>query len=272
MKSLLSEGVPWAASLLLSLRPWFGIGFLLIVFGQLLFQPMVRTMSRWVDRRAARSVVASAPAPRHASARLTPSLVRRVPLLNLLGMTYGDMSISVWRLKLVIKRMELRPSQSFFARAAILAIVPSAHVRQLDDSVDRPESKVTVERLSIKIRVNSLAAQEERDCGDAPRGLAHAACRLLPRPTLMVRLGGVSIDIEKAYLAPEPPPQLRVPARGRHPTLPAALPPANGAGNLPTFFQDDLLQTVRDEEAGEADCVTSLMERWGECIGAIRGS
>ena len=72
-------------------------------------------------------------------------------------MTYGDMKLSALGLKLTIKDIELLPSKSNILWSFIISIFPSANVERVENYIDYPESKISVRKLSIKIRVSSLA-------------------------------------------------------------------------------------------------------------------
>jgi len=270
VKSFLLEGIRWIVlkvpvSIISShILRQFLVGvivrwFLVFAFAYFLFHPVLRAVSRR-------------------------------PLLNYLGMEYGDIKISPSRLKLTIKDMELLPSRCSFLQSLILSILPSANVHKVDNCIDYPESKITVQKLTIKIRVGSLAGPShdgdpctntsshphERIFG-AVDGSLHShdtdeetklkwglrmMYHLIPRPIVVVKLSDVSIEIEKVYLAPEPPSQFCTTSQINNLQLPAALPLSQTGENLPTFDQDYFLNIIKSDEVVEAEKVTLFVERW----------
>ena len=74
-------------------------------------------------------------------------------------MEYKDIKLSPSRIKLTISDMTLLPSRSSTLQLIILAIFPSANV-QIHNGIninDYPESKITISKLSIKIRITSTS-------------------------------------------------------------------------------------------------------------------
>ena len=222
----------------------------------------------------------------------------RGPLLTYLGMEYGDIKLSPSRLKLTITDLELLPSRSSLIQSIFLSIFPSANVQRGNNVniEDYPESKLTVSKLTIKIRVGSLAdpcttnsTNPHENVSDHDNKVYHgnlhtddeetkrqwglkSIYHLIPRPIIIIKLKDVSIEVEKAYLAPEPPSQLRAISSLNKQQLPLALPPPqgdNGEDNnnhLPTFAQDYFLNAIENEDVVEADKVTFFIERWSKCI------
>lgn len=210
-------------------------------------------------------------------------------------MEYGDIKLSPSRLKLSITDLELLPSRSSLIQSIFLSIFPSANVQRGNNVniEDYPESKLTVSKLSIKIRVGSVADPrttkpsifDHDNKVDSGGGNLHTDSEetkrqwglkliyhLIPRPIIIIKLKDVSIEVEKAYLAPEPPSQLRAISSLNKQQLPLALPTptpqSNGEDNenhLPTFAQDYFLNAIENEDVVEADNVTFFIERWSEC-------
>ena len=220
-------------------------------------------------------------------------------------MEYGDINLSPSRLKLTITDMELLPSRSSTLQSIILALFPSSHVQNNEriNMKEYPESRITVSKLSIKIRVSSLAGptQDGDPCtitnsshphtslfgnkntkADADlktanldgntriKWILNVIYHLIPRPILIIRLKDVSIEIEKAYLASEPPTEFRsISKLNEQHQLPLAVsyePSDEDILNLPTFHQDYVIDGLMNEEVVEADTVTFFLKRWSKCI------
>ena len=214
-------------------------------------------------------------------------------------MEFSDIKLSPSRLKLTIKDIVLSPSKSSLLRSIIVSIFQSANVGStVTNEKDFPESRITVQYLAIKIRASSLAGRTQDgdpctttsthphesifnassvDDGDdknqksqtkeeevtkvfqfGNRLLRH----LIPCPVIIVKLRNVSIEIEKAYLAPEPPEGFRRVSQINNSSLPAAL--QSHDHDLPAFYQESFLDSIRNEEVAEADKVTVFVERWSE--------
>lgn len=226
----------------------------------------------------------------------------RKPLQSYLGMSYNNINISLVKLKLSIKDIELLPSKSPIFASIILSLFPSANVQRVANYMDYPESKITVSKLSIKIRVSSLAGPTNDydpctahhhshldDDHDHPSkdltsesavkqqqqqrlGVLKFLYHLILRPIIVVKLTDVSVEIEKAYLAPEPPSEYRQVSLKNDVKLPGALrtmhqrQQQNGGGGeeLPTFQQDSVLSGIQNEEVADADKTSLFVERWSK--------
>jgi len=207
-------------------------------------------------------------------------------------MEYKDIKLSPSRIKLTISDMTLLPSKSSTLQLIILAIFPSANV-QLHNGIninDYPESRIIISKLSIKIRISSMS--ESQTVANKLHwfkgyGLS-LLLRVIPRPIIIIRLKNVSIEIEKVYLAPEPPIGYRTISELNDMVLPFALPivstatsngllrdDGNGMGRgvqhinenssmkkLPTFHQDYFLESIQTEDVSEAAKLTFFIERW----------
>lgn len=177
------------------------------------------------------------------------------------------MRLSPLKLKLKITEIEIASSESAVLRSVILALFPSAHVSRPENPLDHPESRVSVQTLSVGLRVGAGGTPGAGGETGEPeaKGRAFASRRLLPHLVVVVKLKGVAIEVAKAYLAPEPPAELRSAATANGTALPAALPAGN-RGKLPAFHQDSVLEIVEGEDVLEAERVTWLVERWSECV------
>ena len=219
--------------------------------------------------------------------------VVRSPFATYLGMTFNSIKLSPWKLKVSINDIELLPSKSSMLQSIILSIFPSANVQRVENYIDYPESKITVQKISIKLRISSLAGptRDGDPCTNYSSTHTHKSTfdnavhrdlnepindkvlnrglrmihRLIPYPIVVVKLHDVSIEIEKTYLAPEPPTGFRQVSFANSQTLPTALPNRHNDGEgLPTFHQDSVLDIIKNEEVDEADKVTLFVERWSE--------
>ena len=208
-------------------------------------------------------------------------------------MEYKDIKLSPSRIKLTISDMTLLPSKSSTLQLIILAIFPSANVK-VDTGIDindYPESRITISKLSIKIRMSSMS--ESQTVANKLHwfkgyGLS-LLLRMIPRPIIIIRLKNVSIEIEKCYLAPEPPVGYRTISEMNDMILPVSLPiqstamsngllrdDGNGMGRgvqqtsesssssigLPTFHQEYFLESIQTEDVSEATKLTFFIERW----------
>ncbi|KAL7543622.1 LOW QUALITY PROTEIN: hypothetical protein ACHAXR_013206 [Thalassiosira sp. AJA248-18] len=269
IKSFLLEGLRWSAQVVITgtgsilsssaLPPillWLIVRFIVVGIACLIFHPILRAGLRH-------------------------------PLLTYLGMTFGDIKLSPFKLKFTIKDIELLPSKSSFLQSIILSIFPSANVHRVANHIDFPESKITVQKISFKIRASSLAgtqdgnprtnnnsshphphrsifgaADKSKPSEAKPKRELKMLYNLIPRPIIVVKLNDVSIEIEKAYLAPEPPSQFRTTSLANNQKLPTALPTPQNGEDLPTFHQVSVLEIIKNEEVVEAEKVTLFVERW----------
>lgn len=168
-------------------------------------------------------------------------------------MKFGDARLSPFKLSIKITDIELQPSQSSTLRSIFVSILPSANVQKVVNSIDYPESKITVKYLAIKVRTrvgDSFATNEhlkdieegnqkqrwEGDSGASSSWKTNLLYRIMPRPVLVIKTEGVDVVIEKTYLAPTPPNF----CGGSEGGLPSAVSLSASKG-LPTFDQDSFL-------------------------------
>ena len=89
------------------------------------------------------------------------NVILTTPLLSYLGMKYGNIYVSVWKVKLRITDIEFIPSKSTIIKNIFLTLFPGANVlppsTTTNNCVDFPESKITVGKITIKARISSLA-------------------------------------------------------------------------------------------------------------------
>ncbi|KAL7554677.1 hypothetical protein ACHAWF_018946 [Thalassiosira exigua] len=200
-------------------------------------------------------------------------------------MTYGNIKLAPWSLKLTISDIVLLPSRSSLVQSIMLSLFQSASVRGVEGGDGRryPESKVTVQELVIKVRISSQADPTKDGDPCTPASSSHpldvtsdgndkghfpgyfskqgviSVRHFIPHLIVVVKLSEVSIDVEKAYVAPEPPSRFRTASADEK--FPAAIPPYSHRGEIvPTFYQD--LDAIENEEIAEAERVTDLVCRW----------
>jgi len=154
------------------------------------------------------------------------------------------------------------------------------------NSVDFPESKVTVGKITVKVRMSSLARRSttnpNRDTDDAnlfnktgedettiqkeiKLGWFAFMHHYIPRPVIVIILHNVTVHIEKVYLAPKPSSLIQQHAKkSPRDSLPMALPLSyNGeAEDLPTFDHAYYWEMIRDEGFSGAESLTFQVERW----------
>lgn len=152
------------------------------------------------------------------------------------------------------------------------------------NSLDFPESKVTVGKITVKVRMSSLAgrsiANHEADDSNSLNRTGEDETTIqkeirlgwfafmnhyIPRPVIAIVLHNVTVHIEKVYLAPKPSPLIEEHTKeSPRDSLPMALPFSyNGeVKDLPTFDQTYFWEMIRDENVKSADSLTFQVERW----------
>ncbi len=152
------------------------------------------------------------------------------------------------------------------------------------NSLDFPESKVTVGKITVKVRMSSLAGRSiaKRDADESNSwnktredgSMIQKEIRLgwfafmnhyIPRPVIAIALHNVTVHIEKVYLAPKPSPLIEEHTKkSPRDNLPMALPLSHNADvkDLPTFDQTYFGEMIRDENVTSADALTFQVERW----------
>ena len=174
---------------------------------------------------------------------LDSTIIFRSPLRKHFGLQFGEIKVTVINLTFKLTNIELLSSESRIIRAVILAVFPSAHVKKLKGY---PDSKVTVKCLSVKLRVNSVASFFSTCNSTSHMGKHHIETEFekknnicwiyhfIPKPHIKVKLHGLDIQIEKAYLAPKPPDFCS--------SSSAPSPVQNfDVSHLPTFEQDSMV-------------------------------
>eukprot|EP00804_Cyclotella_cryptica_P012787 CCRYP_010547-RA/>CCRYP_010547-RA protein AED:0.05 eAED:0.05 QI:183/0.85/0.81/1/0.76/0.63/22/985/2990 len=179
----------------------------------------------------------------------------RAPLRKHLGLKFGKIRVRPHNLSIKLTDLELPCSESSIIRAIILAVIPSAHVKRVKGY---PESTVKIKHLSAKVRITSMAAafhstvdiesgtNSGRDGKPVPW-----MYNIIPKLFIKIKLQGLDVWVEKAYLAPTPPEFCTS-------SPPSALQDLD-MSHLPTFEQDSILM---NGEISDADRVTFCIERW----------
>jgi hypothetical protein len=165
--------------------------------------------------------------------------VRR-PLRKYAGMEFVDVKISLYKFSFNLTKIEILPVESPIFRGLFASLFPSAIVQRYVSSDEYPTSKILIKELKVQIRMQNIVC-----------------------PIICVELRGVTMEVEKAYLAPRPPPEFVADAQD---SLPSAIPPSDDIGpEIPIFDDRIVLDFLRGDELRDADTVTFWMERWSEC-------
>ena len=199
--------------------------------------------------------------------------VVRPPLWKYLGIKFEDIVVKPHRLTIKVKSIELYPLQSPILRGIFVAIFPSANVSILQKSDDYPESKISIHKMKIKLRIGTAVGTKISDTvaevsNNGKASSTNWILRLLyyvfPRPVIDVDMVGVTFEIEKSYIAPDAPSEFHNNSQSTTPlTLPSAVVSSNQCGpEIPTFDQDYWLDFLRNDEILDADNITFLIERW----------
>jgi hypothetical protein len=143
---------------------------------------------------------------------LTKLLVHyRSPLRRHFGLQFGGIRARLIDLTLKLTKIELPCSESRIIRTIILTVFPSARVKLVNGY---PESRVTVQYLSIKIRVSSFTsffnagAPSQGDTVSIELGKSRneGGSRIswiyhfIPKPYIRIKLHGLDIRVEKGTL------------------------------------------------------------------------
>lgn len=181
-------------------------------------------------------------------------------------MEFVDFNISVIKLSLTFTKIELLPVESPILRGLFSSLFPSAIVQRYESSDEYPASKLSIEKLKVGLRMRrSVVATHDGHAGTM-KTLSRWSNTLwnamLQRPILSIKLVGVILEVEKAYIAPHPPPEIHTTA---HDSLPFAVSTSDNAGpEIPTYDQDCVLDFLRVDEVRDAEGVTFWMDRWSE--------
>lgn len=126
-------------------------------------------------------------------------------------MQFGGVRVRLIDLTLKLTKIELPCSESRIIRTIILTVFPSARVKLVNGY---PESRVTVQYLSIKIRVSSFTfffnagAPSQGDTVSIELGKSRneGGSRIswiyhfIPKPYIRIKLHGLDIRVEKGTL------------------------------------------------------------------------
>jgi hypothetical protein len=186
--------------------------------------------------------------------------VRR-PLRKYAGMEFVDVKISLYKLSLKFTKIEILPVESPVFQGLFAALFPSAVIRRYDASDEYPTSKISIEKLNVRIRMRLTGSHGGQTGASTTVYLWIKQCM---RPIISVELSGVTLEVEKAYLAPRSP--LEFVADAQYP-LPYAIPPSVDVGpEIPVFDDRYCMDFLSSDELRDADMVTFWIERWSECI------
>jgi hypothetical protein len=174
-------------------------------------------------------------------------------------MEFKRMQFSILKRSMGFSNLVILPLDAPVIGGIFGAIFPSAVVKQMELSNDYPPSKIEIGKFRVKLQVGSLTG---RFMSDADKSLASKIKMFIgsfiPRPMIVIKMSNVVLTVEKAYLAPEPPPEF---ANGGK--MPYAIPPLEDRDpRLPVFDQDALLEFLRNDEFNDAEAATFWIERW----------
>jgi hypothetical protein len=186
--------------------------------------------------------------------------VRR-PLRKYVGMEFVDVKISLYKLSLKFTKIQILPVDSPVFQGLFAALFPSAIVRRYDASDEYPRSKISIEKLNVQIRMRLTGSHGGHTGASTTLYLWIKQCM---RPIISVELSGVTLEVEKAYLAPHSPPEFVADAQD---SLPSAISPSFDVGpEIPVFDDRYYMDFLSSDELRDADKVTFWIERWSECI------
>lgn len=181
-------------------------------------------------------------------------------------MNFGDFKISIVSVRLTFIDVTILPVESPIFKGLFAALFPSSMVQKYKESDEFPASKITIEKVRVALRTRSMIGSCDSTDSSSNKAI-HWVRQLwgvmIQRPIIWVQLIGVTLEVEKAYIAPPPPPELHSASQDH---LPAAFPADVTNNDIPVFDQDYFLQFLREDEILDADDVTFKMERWRECF------
>lgn len=180
------------------------------------------------------------------------------PALKKFGMEFKTVHFSVLSRSFGFSKLVILPLDAPVIGGIFGAIFPSAVVKQLELSDEYPPSKIEIGRFRVKIRVGSLTGKFRSDTEKSwVVKFKNFIGSFIPRPMIVIKMTNVVLTVEKAYLAPEAPPEF---ANGK---LPYAIPPPEEHDlRLPVFDQEALLEYFRNDEINDAEAATFWIERW----------
>lgn len=179
-------------------------------------------------------------------------------------MEFGDFRLSILSLSITFTDIELVAESP--VTLGLLAFFPSGVAQKYNPTVDFPASKITVEKMKIGFRMGLIVRKFDKQDG-AITILSQFTKQILDiifqRPIISIKLNGAILHVEKAYLAPLPPPTMNDITA----SLPSAIAPSDDIGSeIPVFDQGYLLDFLKADELRYADSVTFWIERWSEYI------
>ena len=184
-------------------------------------------------------------------------------------MEFGDLKISIHKLSLKITKIQILPVESPIFKGIFAALFPSSIVQNYEVSDEYPPSKISIQKLSIGLRIRSFVGRhDEWDSCNMLKRIAILTNQLFNTifqlPIISIKLSGVTVEVEKAYIAPCPS-EAEFCTTGRGGSFPSAVPlPSNdrvGPG-IPRFDQDYILEFLKEDEIRDANGVTFWIERW----------
>lgn len=180
--------------------------------------------------------------------------------LRKFGVEFDDIDVSILKASIIVNKIEFSPLDMPILNIIFIALFPSANARSEKESIDYPWSKIKIARLKVRFTI------KRRDDSNQMSWVKRAFNRMFPRPTCIVKMTRLAMEVEKAYIAPPAPADLGDEEVVSHP-----LPHATSTQQHPellTFDQSYLVDWLRSAEILEADYYTFCLERWIKCAAA----
>ena len=181
----------------------------------------------------------------------------RYPLRKYARIEFNDFKISLLEISFTFTNVEILPLECPIINDIFGALFPSAVVGPYEESDEYPKSKISIDTMKVSLRTRAIFdAYKNDNTGKAiSKWASRICCILFQRPIMKIKLAGVTLTVNKCYIAPPPPQEFQT--KRKH-LLPTAVP------KIPTFDQDLLMSALKEDELRDADGITFLIERWSE--------
>ena len=172
------------------------------------------------------------------------------------------MKITILKPSLGFTKIIILPLEAPVISGIFGILFPSSVVKQLQVTADYPRSKIEIGRFKVKLRIGSITGRFRSDKSKSILvKLKNFIGSFIPRPMVVIKMSDVILTAEKAYLAPDSPPEF---AAGSE-QFPSAIPPTDSDEwdpRWPVFDQEAMLEYFRNDEINDAEAVTFWIERW----------
>ena len=185
-------------------------------------------------------------------------------------MEFGDLKISIHELSLKITQIQILPVESPIFKGIFAALFPSSMVQSYEVSDDYPPSKIVIQELIFGLRIRSFVGRhDEWDTCSILKRISILTNQLFNTifqlPIVSIKISGVTVEVEKAYIAPCQSEAEFCTTGCPGGLFPSAIPSPSadrvGPG-IPTFDQDYILEFLKEDEIRDANGVTFWIERW----------